>query len=180
MTSPIVHNYSKALVDLAVEKQNVAAIHDSAADLLPKVILPEVQRFLHHPSVNPADKKQFLNRIIREDTPQELVNFLHLIIDRRYTPLLPKILEESIDLAIKMQGFEIVTAITAQPLSETEIEQISLDLEARWATRVFLKTRVNPNLIGGMIIQREDRLYDGSLLGKINSLRRILTEQSVS
>lgn len=180
MTSPIIYNISKALVDLAVEKQNVAAVHDFAADLLPKINLPEVRTFLNHPLVKPADKKEFFIRIMAENAPQEFINMIHLIIDRRYTSLLPEIMDQTIDLAIKAQGYEIITAITANPLSEAEAEQIRIDLETRWATRVYLKNRSNPNLIGGIIIQREDRMYDGSLLGRINDLRRILTEQSVS
>jgi F-type H+-transporting ATPase subunit delta len=179
MPSPIVHNFSKALVDLAIEKRDVAAVHDSAAALLPALTLPEVRIFLNHPSVKPADKKAFLTRIIPDGTSQELINLIHLIIDRSYTYLLPEILNQTIDLAIKSQGYEIITAITAEPFSNTEAEQLQATLEARWETKIFLKTRVNPNLIGGMIIQRDDRLYDGSLLGKINGLRRILTEQSV-
>jgi F-type H+-transporting ATPase subunit delta len=180
MASPIVHNFSKALVDLAVEKGNVAAIHDAADSLLPRISLPEVRTFLNHPSVKNGDKKEFFTRIIPEDAPQELINLIHLIVDRRYTALLPEILNEIADLTIRAQGYEIITVITAVPFSETEAEQIRVDLEAKWATRIFLKIRVNPNLIGGMIIQRDDRMYDGSLLGKINGLRRILTEQSVS
>jgi F-type H+-transporting ATPase subunit delta len=180
MTSPIVHNFSKALVDLAMEKQNVAAVHDSAVDLLARLDLPEVRMFLNHPSVKLADKREFLTRVIPDGTPQELINLIHLISDRRYTLLLPEILNEVIDLAIKAQGYEIITAITAKPFSQNEVDRIRAELEAKWATKIFLKTRVNPNLIGGMIIQRDDRLYDGSLLGKINGLRRMLTEQSVS
>jgi F-type H+-transporting ATPase subunit delta len=180
MASPIVHNFSKALVDLTVEKGNVAAIRDAATGLLPRISLPEVRTFLNHPSVKNADKREFLTRIIPEDAPQELINLIHLIVDRRYTPLLPEILNEITDLAIKAQGYEIITVITAAPFSQTEAEQIRVDLEAKWATRIFLRIRVNPNLIGGMIVQRGDRMYDGSLLGKIDSLRRILTEQSVS
>jgi F-type H+-transporting ATPase subunit delta len=180
MTSPIVHNFSKALVDLAVEQGNVAAVHDSAVELLARIDLPEVRMFLDHPSVKLADKRDFLTRILPDDTPQKLINLIHLTVDRRYTSLLPEIVSEIIDLAIKAQGYEIITAITATPFSQDEADRIRLELEARWATKLFMKTRVNPNLLGGMIIQRDDRLYDGSLLGKINGLRRILTEQSVS
>ncbi|MGD8400494.1 MAG: ATP synthase F1 subunit delta [Bacillota bacterium] len=179
MGKSIAENYCRALVALAVEKKKVAAIMQSAAALLPVVKMPEVDLFLNHPSITAADKKELAVRFLARDTPQEFVNFLHLLIDRRRTRLLPELLDRTIDLAMKAQGYEVVNLITARELSAEEEASIRKDLETQWATKLFIKKRCNPNLIGGIIIKREDQLYDGSILGQLTSLRRKLTERSV-
>ncbi|HYH02273.1 MAG TPA: ATP synthase F1 subunit delta [Bacillota bacterium] len=179
MGASVINDFSKALISLAEQKQNVAAIQRAAEELLPLLKHPEVRQFLNHPTVKAVDKKVFLSKIIPTEAPQEFINFVHLITDRRYTPLLPDILDRTIDLAVKVQGSEVVTIITAREISPEEENSIRMDLEKRWSTRIFLKKRHNPNLIGGIIIQREDELFDGSVLGQIKSLRRKLTEKSV-
>jgi F-type H+-transporting ATPase subunit delta len=175
----IVDNYCRALVGLAAEKHDITTIKQIAMAMLPVMKLPEVSQFLNYPLVSPADKKEFVVNLFPADTPQELINFFHLIIDRRHTRLFSEILDRIIDLAMKEQGFEVVTLITARELSESEEVSILQNLERRWKTKLYLKKRHNPNLIGGIVIQREDVLYDGSILGQIKSLRRKLTAPSV-
>jgi F-type H+-transporting ATPase subunit delta len=179
MNPLVVDNLSRALVELATEKQKVAEIREMAAAVLPIVNMPEVKQFLNYPLIKAADKKAFLVKIFPPEVPQEFINFFHLIIDRRYTESLPDICERVIELGFKAEGVEVVTVVTARELNPDEEDTLRRRLEARWAARVFLKKRHNPALIGGIVIQREDRLYDGSILGRIKSLRRILTEQSV-
>jgi F-type H+-transporting ATPase subunit delta len=179
MGSSVIDNFSQALISLAKEKQHTAAIQAAAVTMLPFLAMSEVRQFLNHPLVNIADKKSFLAKIIPADAPKEFVNFILLIADRRYTRMLPEILDKTIDLAVKAQGCEVITVITAREIDPEEEAYIRKDLETRWSAKVFLKKRSNPSLIGGIIIQREDQLYDGSILGQIKSLRRKLTEQSV-
>jgi F-type H+-transporting ATPase subunit delta len=179
MALSVIDSFSRALIDLAAEKQEVALIRRMAEVIAPVVKLPEVRQFLNHPLVNATDKKTFLSKVLPPEAPQEMINFFHLLIDRRHTALLPDICERVIDLGFQAEGFEVVTAITARELNPEEEDELRQSLETRWSTRVFLKKRHNPGLIGGIVIQREDRLYDGSILGRIKNLRRILTEQSV-
>jgi F-type H+-transporting ATPase subunit delta len=179
MGSSVIDNFSQALISLAEEKKHTMAVQHAAAAMLPSMVLPEARQFLNHPSVKIADKKSFLAKIIPPDAPQEFVNFVLLIVDRRYTRFLPELLDKTVDLAMKAQGCEVITVITAREIDSAEENYIRQDLETRWSTKVFLKKRQNPSLIGGIIIQREDRMYDGSILGRIKSLRRKLTEQSV-
>jgi F-type H+-transporting ATPase subunit delta len=179
MTPLVVDNFSRALIELAVQKQKVLLMQRMAEALLPVVKIPEVRQFFNHPQISIADKKAFLKKVLPSEAPQEFINFFHLIIDRRYTALLPNIFDRVIDLAFKSQGFEVVTIITARELNSEEVTKLRRNLELRWSIKIFLKQRQNPNLIGGIIIQRDDRFYDGSILGRIKSLRRKLIEQSV-
>ncbi|HEY8464692.1 MAG TPA: ATP synthase F1 subunit delta [Bacillota bacterium] len=179
MDCPQICNFAKAMVDLAQEMQLLDEVRQAAEELLPRLNLPEVRQYLLHPLVKADDKKSFCRKLIAASVPQVFINFVDLIIDRRHFRWLPRIMEETIKLAIKAQGYEIITLISAKELTKAETELIRKELEQHWSIRVFLEKRVNPSLIGGIVIQRGDQLYDGSILGKINQLRTILTGQPV-
>ena len=88
------------------------------------------------------------------------------------------ILESVVEETLRTQGFEIVELISARPMSQSQQTALKEDLEKSWHSKVFLKYRENPNLIGGIIIRRGDQLIDGSLSGRLNSLRDVLLEKT--
>lgn len=178
MTLQVEKHYAKALIELGCEKDIVTSIRNTAETLLPNLKIPEIVLFLNHPSVNKNDKKELVQHFLPEDTAREFINFLHLVIDRNLEKKLVSLIENVIDLAIQAEGFEIVTLISARLLSEEEQNILVYDLESRWSTKLFLKYRNNPNLLGGLIIQRGDKLYDGSLSGQLKKLQEILISET--
>lgn len=181
MISPVVHNYALALVQLASSKGSLNQIRECAEALVDHLALKEVRLFLESPRVDSTVKREFLQKLLPEECPQELLNFLNLMIDRSYGGLLPDVLAKVLDYGIEAAGYEIVTVITSEPLKETEQAQLKARLESLWSTRLFLKYRVNPRLMGGLVVMRGDKLYDGSLAGQLQNLRQkmlMATEQS--
>jgi len=176
MSSKAEYNFSRALIELARERDLLQPVRETAAALLPVFDVPEVRFFISHPLVAKDDKKDLFRRLLPEETTREFKNFISLAIDRGLAKLLPLIIKRVIDMAIEAQGFEIVTLIAARPMSEGERETVLRQLEKRWSTKIFLRYRENPNLLGGVIIQRGDRLYDGSLTGQLNQLRQFLVD----
>jgi len=172
--SPVVHNYALAMVQLASSKGSLNRVRECAESLVDHLAMEEVKLFLESPRVNGTIKREFLQKLLPEDCPQEFINFLNLIIDRGYGGLLSNILAKVVDYGIEAAGYEIITVITAEPLTEAEREQLKARLEALWETRLFLKYRVNPEVMGGLIVMRGDKLYDGSLAGQLENLRHKL------
>jgi F-type H+-transporting ATPase subunit delta len=178
MQSPAVFNFSQALVELAKEKGLVTKVRASAEQVAVSLKVPELIGFLNHPKVPVSAKKEIIMRLIPEDAPQEMINFLNLLFDRHRESLLSDIMEETVNLAIKAEGYEIVELISAKALSEEERITITRDLEKSWSARIFLKYRENPGLIGGIIVRRADQLYDGSLAGQLKALKHLLLEKT--
>jgi len=177
MYSQVALNYSQALVELAKEQGNLDQILAEAEKLLPLVKMKEMEHFLKHPKVPIQNKREILLKIIPVEAPKMLANFLSLIVDRRRANFLPMIIESLVDLARQAKGYALVELISAQPLNETEQEGVRLRLEQTWQTKVFVKYRENPGLIGGIIIRRGDELIDGSLSGQIKALKHFLLQE---
>lgn len=172
MISPVVHNYALAMVQLASSKGSLNQVRECAEVLTEHLAVADVKLFLESPRVRGTIKREFLQKLLPEESPQEFLNFLNLTVDRGYGGLLPDILAKVIDYSIEAVGYEIITVITSEPLEEAEQEQIRSRLEEMWETRLFPRYRVNPGVIGGLIVMRGDKLYDGSLAGQLQNLRQ--------
>ena len=176
MYSPAIHSFSLAMVELAKERKIVPQVQTAAVELIEALKLPELSRFLAHPKTPVRLKQEVLQDLLPEDCPQELNNFIKLIIDRHREELLLPIMEALYDLTVESQGYEIIELISALPLVAAERNQMMQRLETAWKRKLFTKYRENPSLIGGVIIRRGDQLFDGSLKGQINTLKASLLE----
>ncbi len=175
MTSPVVHNYARALVELMKDQAQLDITREIAETLIDYFKKQELIFFLRHPKVPTGEKKEFFRRLVPPETPQEIFNFINLLIDRGRLNFFIEILNKIVQLTILEQGYEIVTFISAQPMTEGERKSILGELETVWQIQIYPEFRVNPNILGGIIIQRGDMLYDGSLNGQLGKIRDLFT-----
>lgn len=180
MISPAVNNYARALVELMKDRDLLDITCQTAETLISYIKTPELTQLLRHPKVPGDEKKALFQKLIPPETPQEFSNLLNLLVDRGREDLLIKILETIVQLSILEQGYEIVTLVSAQPMTEKEQKSLFDELEALWQVKIFLKYRLNPNLLGGVIIQRGDQLYDGSLKGQLHKIKETLINKDGS
>lgn len=179
MTSAVVRNYARALVELMKEANRLDFTGKLAEILIGYLKDRELSLFLRHPKVSPQEKKTLFLKLLPSDTPQEIRNFINLVFDRGRYNLLLQIFETILRLCILEQGYEMVTVISAKPLTDEERGQIIKELESLWEISIYPEFRVNPNILGGIIIRRGDKLYDGSLMGRLNKIKEIFDSQEI-
>lgn len=177
MTSPVAPNYARALVELMKEQKLLDITRETAENLISYLKNSEITLFLNHPKVPNVEKKALFDKLLPPGTPQEFINLMNLIVDRGRQHFLIKILEKIVQLSILEQGYEIVTFVSPQPLTIAEQRSYLKELEALWQIKIFPEYRVNPNILGGIVIQRGDKLYDGSLNGQLSKIKKILINQ---
>jgi F-type H+-transporting ATPase subunit delta len=178
MSVSLVNNYSKALVELAAEHNTLSETAEAAKTLLEVFEIREFLIALSHPKFPVAEKKALIARVLPAETPAIFSNFFKLIIDRRRERYLPLILEKTLDLILEAQGREIIEIISARKLSETELDAITSRLSKLWQVSLYAKYRENSNLQAGIVIRRGDQLFDGSLRGRLASMRGFLMTES--
>ncbi len=72
------------------------------------------------------------------------------------------------------QGITLATATSAAPLSQDEIRALTARMEQLTGGRVELDVKVDPSLLGGLVVRIGDRLIDGSVRGRLERLRNQL------
>lgn len=180
----IAGRYAKALAEHAAESGEVErARRDLAflAELLDPSpdggASPELLHFLTAPGIDTADKIRTAFSIMDKLGVGEMTrDFLGVLIERNRVGLTPKIARAFADAAGDITGDRTAVVQTARPLTAEQSERLRRALSGVFGGDVRIVERVKPELLAGARVTVGDRLFDGSVLGRLEQLRnRLLT-----
>jgi F-type H+-transporting ATPase subunit delta len=97
-----------------------------------------------------------------------------LLVDRRRARALPYLAQTLRELADARKGLLRAEVTTAAPLSDTYYARLEAQLEKMTGKRVVVERRTDPTLIAGVVTRIGDRILDGSLRTRLQSLRDAL------
>lgn len=166
--------YARALFEAAQGEDRVADVHrDLRAFVQALHETPALAAFLANPQLDPAAKAAVLDEV--SAGVDELVrNFLRLAAAKGRSGELAAIAEEFQALVDLAQGRLAVELTTAYELSDVEAEAILAKIERASGRTVEATRRVDPGLIGGLILQAGSLRVDASVRGRLARLRREL------
>ncbi len=174
----IAHRYAKSIIDLAREQNRLEDINRDMR-LLDKTIEAsrDLYLLLQSPIIH-VDKKQAVIDLIFRDKLQDMtLLFIHIAIRKRREPLLNEICKAFIRQYNILKSIETAKLITAAPVEEEVIEDISLKLKkALNKEKVELATEVDEKLIGGFILQFENKQLDASLRHQLDEVAKSLKQ----
>jgi F-type H+-transporting ATPase subunit delta len=130
--------------------------------------------FLTSP-VEPADKKRAVLRDLLPGVSPEVQRFLAILAHRDRLDLVPEIAVVFERLVNEHKGIAVAQVTTAVPIDERQKTVIASKLARRLGKTIVLETRVDPNILGGVVAQVGDDVIDGSVRGRLERLRRTLT-----
>lgn len=174
ISSEIAEPYAQALMSLAQERnlteqfgQQFRALESLFAES------PEFSEFIANPVIKAEDKKSVLRRVMEDEANPYLTNFLMLLVDKRRIIFLKQITEQFLNLLRQLNQTVLAEVISARELNEEQTRAVADKVKSITNARdVELKTSVDPDLIGGVIIKVGSKVLDASLRGQ---LRRIST-----
>ena len=166
--------YAKALFEAAEDSGRVDAVQRDLSEFADAVeASPELSAFLANPQVDPAAKVGVLGEL--SDGSDELVhNFLRLIAAKGRSGQIPGIRDEFQALVDRAQGRVAVELTTAFELSDDEAAAIVAQIEQSSGRKVEATRNVDPELVGGMILQAGSLRVDASVRGRLERLRHEL------
>lgn len=145
---------------------NIAAVFNAQSEL---------RQLLFHPQVKAEAKKDTLQKIFGSDTDQMVMNFLWLLVDRRRIACIDRIWHQFRMLVNEARNLEEAEVTTAAPLNNIAEKALQEKLSAMTGRRIILYTKIDPAIIGGVIVRMGDKLIDGSVMRQLSDLRYKLT-----
>jgi F-type H+-transporting ATPase subunit delta len=103
-------------------------------------------------------------------------NFVKVAASNRRLFAVPEMIGAFRRLAAKRRGEVSAEVTSAEPLSDKHLADLKAALKASLGKDVTLEQKVDPSLIGGLIIKVGSRMIDGSLKTKLNSLKLAMKE----
>lgn len=175
----VVHRvYARALYEAASEQDNVETVQEELAGFVAAVHdVPELRAVLRNPQIDPRAKAAALDAITA-DAQDAVRNFLRLLAEKGRIGEVDEIAHELDRLVAAARGQLTVELTTAQELSDEEARGI-VDQIAKASGRKVEATRtVDPDLIGGIVLQAGSFRLDASVRGRLNRLRQELVSKS--
>jgi F-type H+-transporting ATPase subunit delta len=132
---------------------------------------PYLESVLSSPRIGQQEKEAIIDRIFRGRVNGKLLNFLKVLCRRGRIASLRGIQARTSELFDEQSGRIRLLVTTAVPLDDHQREQIAKAVGDKLGKTVRIEERVDPALLGGLLLRIGDQVYDGSILGKMNSLR---------
>jgi F-type H+-transporting ATPase subunit delta len=166
--------YAEALLEAAKEKGRVDRVRDEfdafAAALEESEELAEL---LRNPQIEPETKRAALETALGE-ADEIFVNFLRLVAEKNRIGEVEEIHEEWQRLLAAEERVLAVELTTAVELSDEEAAEIVRKIESAAGRRVEATRHVDPELIGGLVLQAGSVRVDGTVRGRLDDLREEL------
>ena len=164
--------YASALFGAAKEKGTLDAIRDQLgafADALADN--HEMQLFFFSPYFSSAEKEDGLKKAVSDAEP-ELLNFLLLLIDKHRMPVLFRIRRQFDALWAKENKRLGVVVTSAVELAPEIAERIGSEIEEQTGNKVELQSTVDPDILGGLVVQVGNMVLDTSIRNRLEKLRK--------
>jgi F-type H+-transporting ATPase subunit delta len=168
--------YASALFELASEAGFVSAV-EGDLETLDEALResPELRALIRNPEVSREALGRVLNGLGAQLNLSDLTrNFLGVLAQNRRVGELPKIIRAFRSIAAVQRGEVTAEVASAHPLSDEQLTTLEQKLRARQGRTVKLKTRVDPDLLGGLVVTIGSQRIDSSIRSRLNSLAQAM------
>jgi F-type H+-transporting ATPase subunit delta len=170
--------YAKALLAVALERGDPAELGrelHQAVELLDAH--PELQKALTHPAVA-TERKRLIASAVFKGASDLLSRLLLLLVERERTVLLPDVAHAYAILWNTQRGVVAAEAVTVSPLATEQASALASALGRALGKTVELKNAIDPEILGGVLVKMEGRVFDGTVRGRLKNLRQKLVAGS--
>lgn len=173
--------YAKSLIDLSLEEGNLEQVHNDVSDFL--IVLgknPQIGVIMKSPVVKNDDKNAIIGKLFKGKYQNNLVTFFDIIIRKNRSALLQVIALNFVDQYHEIKNIMKATVKTSIPVNAGITAEIKSFMEKFTGKQIILQSSVDPRLIGGLVIQMGDKLFDASISGRLKKIKHELLNTYIS
>jgi F-type H+-transporting ATPase subunit delta len=174
----LARRYARALLSLGVDQgciDQLGADLDTFAGVLDQDD-GQLRGILNNPGLTTTERKNVVVEVLKLLSLHQLSqNFINLLVDKSRLGVFDGIRRAYTDMADELAGRVRATVTTAAPAGLSTADQIRKVLESSTGKTVLIDFQVDPDLIGGIVAQVGDTVYDASIRARLQNLRENLS-----
>lgn len=180
LTSEVLEPYAQALMSLGQSGDLVDRFNDDVNSILSTLNESnDLRQFIVSPLAKADTKKSVLQQVFGESVHPLTKNFLMLLVDRRRIMFLDGICKQYQVLFRKLKQTVLAEVISTVELNDGQKDAVRDQVRAMTgAHQVELQTRLDPELIGGVIIKVGSQVIDASMRGQLRRIGLSLTKSA--
>lgn len=169
--------YANALYDASSEKQKEDLVYQDISELQ-KVwkSSAEFKSFYTDPVLHDSKKCAVLDQLFSGKMQELTLSLLKLLIQNKREEALDQILIAFNDIYRKKKNIRTIIVSTAVPLDDQSQQKLKKLMQEKYQSDILLESNINPDLIGGFVLEIDDQQYDASVARQLNQIKRTLSE----
>lgn len=170
----IASRYAKSLIELSQEQGKLERTLEDVKSFQKATKNRDFYLLIKSPVVSASKKLSILDALFKGKYDELTMAFLRILVNKGREMYLPEVANEFVDQYKKLKHISTVKVRSAVPLSEATLKAIHDKLQASQSTdeKVELITEVDESLIGGLVLEFEDKIYDASIAHKLEKMHR--------
>ena len=170
--------YSKAFFQLAQEQRQEEPLGQEIAQFLSAYVGSALQTVLNNPAFSMENRKNILVEVTRNLQLSPLsVHFLSILLERDRLTYLPSIVAYYRRLLNETRGRVEATVVAARPLDAAMLERLRETLHGISGKQVILHEKTDPALFGGLLVELEGKIYDGSVRTQLEQMKQRIARE---
>ena len=178
--SGVAGRYGAALFELANESGTADAVSGDLKRFAAFIEeSPDLKRLVTSPVFTADQQKAAVGAVLdRAGIGGIVANFIRLVAQKRRLFVLPAMIRAYETLLARKKGIVPAEVTVAEAMPEQLLADLKSALAKTAGQEVSLAVKVNPDIIGGMVVKLGHRMFDASLKTKLNALRVAMREVS--
>jgi F-type H+-transporting ATPase subunit delta len=172
--SKISVRYSKALFELALEKNILDSVSRDMLFISEICKLPDARELLTSPVIEPSQKSDIFHKILEGNVEKATLSLVDMVIKNGRAGFMPAIARVFISETMKHNGITKSTLTTAVEIDLKVKRQIIDMVSSAFNTKVELEENTDPAIIGGFILKVDDNYIDASVRNKLRKIKKEL------
>ena len=167
--------YAEALFELAAGEHLLEETSDGLVTVISALKqTPEYRSLLASAAIGKAERLKALDDAFAGKVPNVLMGVLRMMISRGHISAVENMAREYEELSRQYRGESVARVLSAVPLKEAEAVAIRQELEKRFGKAISIQCEVDPSLIGGVRVEAEGRVIDGSIRNKLEQIKDVM------
>lgn len=180
VSSVVTSRYANALLDLAADNKAIDQIEADMKDLGAMLEdSSELRDMVRDPRISKSVQKDTVASLVKNAKFHKLTgNFLNVLIENGRLNVVDSIIKTFHKQLAKMRGQSVAHVKVAQDLNDKHRKELEAALSKASGNTVTLEVKVDPSLLGGMVVTLDSRMIDDSVAGKLERLRLAMGQGS--
>ena len=167
--------YAEALFELAAEEGREAEYAEALKTV--QQALEQEKGFLSllaSPAISRNERMDVVSTVLKGQVPEKMLALLRMMVFRGRSRDIPRMIDAFYDLAREARHESEARVVSAVALTDKEKDALREKLEKRFGRRIVLNCQVDPAVLGGIRVETEGRVLDGTLRSRLQEIKEVM------
>src|SRR5579863_2727526 len=166
--------YAEAIFEIAREHNTIDRTLDDVQGIASLFSKRTLAYLLNEPKVSAQRKEQAIRQSLAPKVLPTSLNLALLVVQRQLVEAMPNIARELAQLVLDYKNQAVAEVTTAAPMDEQQLNSVKQALEHNTGKTILMRTKVQPEILGGVVARVGDQVIDGSIRHRLAAMKQQL------